>query len=49
MGGLGFGKDYGFRGGDKYGEWSGVGSVVGIFSVDGGYSTSGGELVLLIS
>ena len=43
-GSLGFGKGSGFRGGDGDGEWSGVSGVVGIFLVDGGSSTSGGEL-----
>ena len=45
MGGSRFGKGSGFGGGDGDGEWSSVSGVVGIFSVDGGSSTSGGELV----
>ena len=45
MGGSGFGKGSGFGGGDGDGEWSSVSGVVGIFSIDEGYSTSGGELV----
>ena len=45
MGDLGFGKGSQFEGGDGDGEWSSVSGVVGIFSADGGYSTSGGESV----
>ena len=45
MGGLGFGKDSIFRGSDGDGEWSSLSGEVGIFSVDGGSLTSGGELV----
>ena len=44
MGGSGFGKGSGFGGGDGDGEWSDLSGVVGIFSVDGGSSTSSGEL-----
>ena len=40
----GFGKDSGFGGGDGDGEWSGVSGVVGMCLVEGGSSTSGGEL-----
>ena len=40
--GFGKGSRLGIGGGD--GEWSGVIGVVGIFSVDSGSSTSGGEL-----
>ena len=48
MGGSRFGKDSVFRGSDGDGEWSGLSGEVGIFSVDGGYSTSSGELVGLL-
>ena len=44
MVGSGFGKGYGFGGGDGDGEWYGVSGVVGMCSVNGGYSNSGGEL-----
>ena len=44
IGGSGFGKGSGLGGGDGNGEWSGVIGVVGIFLVDIGSSTSGGEL-----
>ena len=43
IGGSGFGKGSILGGGDGDGEWSGVIGVVGIFSVDVGSSTSGGE------
>ena len=42
--GPGFGKGFGLGGGDGDGEWSSVIGVVGIFLVDSGFSTSGGEL-----
>ena len=38
------GRGSGFGGGDGDGEWFGVSGVVGICSVDGGSSTSSGEL-----
>ena len=41
--GSSFGKGSGLGNGGGDGEWSGVIGVVGIFSVDVGFSTSGGE------
>ena len=38
------GKGSRFEGGDGDGEWSGVSGVVGMCLVEGGSSTSGGEL-----
>ena len=45
IGGSGFVKGSGLKGGDGDGEWFGVIGVVGIFLVDSRSSTSGGELV----
>ena len=44
IGGSGFGKGSGLGSGGGDGEWSSVIGVVGIFSVDSGSSTFGGEL-----
>ena len=44
IGGSRFGKGSRLGGGGGDGEWSGVIGVVGIFSVDSGSSTFGGEL-----
>ena len=44
IGGSGFGKGYGFGRGGRDGEWSGLIGVMGILSVDGGSSNTGGEL-----
>ena len=44
IGGSGFGKSSVLGGADGDGEWSGVNGVVGIFSIDNGSLTFGGEL-----
>ena len=43
MGGSRFGRDFGLVCGDGDGEWSCVIGVVGVFLVNNGLSTSGGE------